>query len=149
VIDYLVKPISFERFLQAANKAYRLIRKSIENENTANQPEAKDNFIFVKVDKQLVKLNFSDILFVQGMQNYVYIHKKDEKLMVLVTLKKIYEMLPTSNFIQTHKSYIVSIKNVEAIMGNMVMINSETIPISRNFKENVMNKLVRDNLLKK
>jgi len=149
VIDYLIKPISFEKFLQAANKAYRLIIQENKVEDTPNQPEPTEDYIFVKVDKQLIKVSFSEILYIQGMQNYVTIYTKTDKLLTLVPLKKIHEMLPGNYFVQTHKSYIVSVKQVEAIMGNMIMIEKHSIPISRNFKDEVMKALVDGKILRK
>jgi len=143
VIDYLLKPISFERFLQAANKALRLISTGREEVTEA------DAFIFVKTDKQLVKLMIAEILYIEGMQNYIIFHTKKEKIMALVPLKNIFELLSDADFIQIHKSYIVAKDKVEAIVGNQVTIERKLLPISTRMKKRVLEKLTGNRLLKK
>lgn len=131
VIDYLVKPISFDRFLQAANKAYRLVNVLEE-----------DNVFFVKSDKSLKKIVSSDILFVEAMQNYVKIVMKDEIVITHSTMKQLRDNLPAVQFIQTHKSYLVSKQHVEEIVGNQISIGEYKIPISVRMKKEVMAKIV-------
>lgn len=143
VIDYLLKPISFERFLQAANKALRLVSTRKEEVTEA------DAFIFVKTDKQLVKLMIAEILYIEGMQNYIIFHTKKEKIMALVPLKNIFELLSNTDFIQIHKSYIVAKDKVEAIVGNQVTIEGELLPISTRMKKRVVEKLTGNRLLRK
>lgn len=143
VIDYLLKPISFERFLQAANKALRLLNTN--KEETTNQ----DAYIFVKTDKQLVKLMLSDILYVEGMQNYIIFHTVKEKIMALVPLKNIFELLSDKEFIQIHKSFIVAKNKVESIVGNQVTLGGKLLPISTRMKKGVLEKLTGNRLLKK
>lgn len=149
VLDYLLKPISFERFLQSANKAYRLIANTkvstvIEVSNTA-----EDDFIFIKTDKQLVKVMHKDILFVESMQNYVRVFTENDCYITLVPLKKVLEVLPKNQFIQVHKSYVIAKNKVEAIVGNQIIIKENQIPISRNLKEEVVDILVADKVLRK
>lgn len=150
VIDYLLKPISFNRFLQAANKAYRIFDKgteatAAETVKTADEQE----YIFVKVDKELVKVKYSEILFVQGMQNYVNIVCENSTKMVLIPLKNVLDELPEDKFIQVQKSYIVSIDKVDAISGNQLLIGKHKIPLSRNLKDQVIKVLMSDKVLKK
>ncbi len=143
VIDYLLKPISFERFLQAANKALRLLNT---NKESTTEEAA---YIFVKTDKQLVKIMLADILYVEGMQNYIIIHTSKEKIMALVPLKNIFELLSDQEFIQIHKSFIVAKNKVESIVGNQVSIAGKLLPISTRMKKEVLGKLTGNRLLKK
>lgn len=146
VIDYLVKPIAFERFLQAANKALRMYSKT---KVSAQEGEEQADFIFVKTDTQLVKVMLQDVLYVEGMQNYIVFHTAKEKIMTLVPLKNIFEMVSTDDFIQVHKSYVVAKSKVEAIVGNQIVIGEHKVPISVRMRKKVMDDLTGDRLLKK
>jgi DNA-binding LytR/AlgR family response regulator len=131
VIDYLVKPISFERFLQALNKAYRLT-KTTEDEQV----------FFVKSDKSLKKVKLHEILFVEAMQNYVKIVTTVETIVTHSTLKQLLENLPASTFVQTHKSYVVSKTKVSEITGNQILVGIHTIPISVRLKKEVLQQIL-------
>jgi len=146
VVDYLVKPISFERFLQAANKAYRFLDKS---EGEHSNPQEEENYFFVKVDKEMVKIKYAEILYIQGMQNYVNIVTETKRYMTLVRLKDVINMLPKNRFTQVHKSYIVSLEKVQAITGNQLVISKYKIPVSRTLKDGVNNLLLGKNVLRK
>jgi DNA-binding LytR/AlgR family response regulator len=151
VIDYLIKPVSFERFLQASNKAFRHIVANTKKEE-APMPIAgpdEEDFIFVKTDKQLVKVKHDEILYIESMQNYIQIILENEKHITLVPLKKIMEILPRNKFIQIHKSYVVSKSKVEAISGSQVVVGNHKIQIARSFKEEVIQSLTQDKILKK
>ena len=145
VIDYLVKPISFDRFLQAANKAVRLMNPPAEGAESIKE----EAFVFIKTDRQLVKVFLKDILFVQAMQNYCRIVTETDALLSLVPLKKVQAILPAGDFIQAHKSYLISKGKVQAIVGNQLMIGEYKIPIGRSLKDAVMQELVDGRLLKK
>ncbi len=149
VLDYLVKPISFERFLQSANKAYRLLTESAPAAPQETLPKFEDEYIFVKTDKQLVKITLKDILFVESMQNYIRIHTKKESHITLVPLKKILDILPKHQFIQVHKSYLIAGNAVDAIVGNQLLIGEYKIPIGRSMRDEVLATLVKDKVLKK
>jgi len=140
VLDYLLKPIPFDRFLKAANKAFDYFQSASTSGN---------NYIFVKTDSKLEKVNFDEILFVEAMENYVAIYLKQKKLVVLGTLKSMLEALPAANFIQPHKSYIVNINAVSSIEGNMFNIAAYQVPLSKHLKQEVMEKMVNNNLLRK
>lgn len=143
VIDYLLKPISFDRFLQASNKALRLL--------TPKKSATKDEpaFIFVKTDKQLVKLNVAEILYIEGMQNYIIFHTAKEKIIALVPLKNIFELLSDNDFVKIHKSFVIAKNKVEAIVGNQVSIRGQLLPISTRMKKEVLEKLMDNRLLRK
>ena len=134
VVDYLLKPISFDRFLKAVNRVYELYQK----ETTSIQ----DNYIFVKSEKKLVKLSFKDILFIEGLENYITIYTQKEKIIVHSTLKCFLEELPGDLFIQTHRSFIVNMACVESIEGNSLLINGHRIPIARNLHDEVLKKIL-------
>lgn len=139
VIDYLVKPISFERFLQAANKAFRVFEQM-----SAEPPADASPFIFVKSDKLLKKIFIRDIQFIEAMQNYVVFHTVHDSITVHTTIKQVYGTLPQGEFLQVHKSYIVSRSNVEAIDGNQIIIGKHRIPISTRLKRDVLDALINN-----
>ena len=140
VVDYLLKPVSFDRFLKSANRVHDLLQ--------TEQKEA-DDYIFVKSDKQLKKIMFRDILFIESMENYVIIQTVSSKEIVYTTLKQIHESLPQDIFQQTHRSYIVNIDQVNAIDGNLLNINSHKIPVARNLRDNVFNLILNNRLITK
>jgi DNA-binding LytR/AlgR family response regulator len=145
-LDYLVKPVSFDRFLKAAMKAREYYE--IREKNSADAAAAGDYF-FIKADNKLVKLAYDDILFAEALQNYVVIHTKDKKYITYLTFKSVEEYLPETRFIKTHKSYIVSAAHIESIEGNDIRMGSHHIPISRNLKDEVMDKLLKGKFLKR
>lgn len=141
VLDYLLKPISFERFLKAANKAYDYFAGA-----TGNQ----DNYLFIKTDNKLEKVNLHELLFVEAMENYVALYTADKKLITHSTLKALQEKLPAGQFIQPHKSYLVNMQCIQSIEGNILHIGSKyQIPISKYQKDEVMERIVNNKLLKK
>jgi DNA-binding LytR/AlgR family response regulator len=141
-VDYLVKPISFDRFLKAAMKA-----KEILTHRGIRTAEA--GHFFIKVDNALVKLLFEDILFVEALQNYVTIHTAAKKYISYLTFKSVEEYLPADRFVKVHKSYIVSVDKVNSIDGNEICIGQQRIPISRSLKDEVMEKLTKGRFLKR
>ncbi len=146
-LDYLVKPISFERFLKAANKAKEYYELRLKNKTESDKEPS--SYFFIKVDGKLLKIYLEDILFVEALQNYVAIHTKDKKHITYLTLGNVSEYLPEDEFIKTHKSFIVPVKKVESIEGNELRIGGHLIPISRNLKDGVMGKLLGKNFLKR
>ncbi|MCY7411121.1 MAG: response regulator transcription factor, partial [Chitinophagales bacterium] len=132
VTDYLLKPISFERFLKAVNKV-------IDAKKVSAEEMADKEFIFLKVDSKLVKVNYSDITYIEGMKDYLKIYVKEKLLVVHQTMKRIEELLPRNQFMRVHKSYIVSLKAVNSIVGNIVEISGKEIPIGANYKEQLIN----------
>jgi DNA-binding LytR/AlgR family response regulator len=142
VLDYLLKPIPFERFLKAANKAFDYFN--------AQQPHATgQDYIFVKSENKLEKIHFEDILFVEALENYVSIYTQEKKTIAHLTLKMVQEKLPPGRFIQPHKSYLVSIEKIGSIEGNILHLQQYQVPISKYQKEEVMEKIVNSKLLKR
>ncbi|MBS1660122.1 MAG: response regulator transcription factor [Bacteroidetes bacterium] len=142
VLDYLLKPIPFERFLKAANKAYDYFKLQRES-------GAIEDHIFVKADNKLEKILFSDILFAEALENYVAIYTREKKIITHLTLKMLQEKLPAAAFIQPHKSYIAAIDKINSIEGNILHISTYQVPISKYQKEEIMEKIVNSKLLKR
>lgn len=147
-MDYLLKPITFNRFFKAVSKAreYQLLRHRKAGSSHDNET---GRFFFIKCDHKYEKIFVRDILFVQALQNYVIIQTEKAKFMTLLPLKTVEENLDPSHFIQVHKSYIVSIPGIESIENNDLIIRTFRIPVSRNFKEQLMERVLKVNLLRK
>ncbi|MBL7746012.1 MAG: LytTR family transcriptional regulator, partial [Chitinophagaceae bacterium] len=144
-LDYLVKPISFDRFLKAAMKAKEYYEMREKNVVTADDSD----YFFIKADSKLVKIFFEELLFVEALQNYVTIHTVDKKYMTYLTFKSVEEYLPADKFIKVHKSYIVAASRIDSIEGNDIRIGERHIPISRTQKDEVMEKLLKNRFLKR
>ncbi len=134
IVDYLLKPIPFERFLKAVNKI--LMPKNLEfpTEKTTSENE----FIFFKADKKIHKFYFKEILFFEGSGNYVKIHtEKESPLMVLEKLSELDEKLSKNQFLRVHKSFIVNISHIQQIEGNMLKIKDKIVIVSQSYKQNL------------
>lgn len=144
VIDYLVKPIGFNRFLKACNKAKDFYDK---NNNTSENDNA--DYVFIKCDKKIEKVFFENILYVEAMNNYISVVTDDEKLITHLTLKNIEEILPKDKFIKAQKSFIVSINKIKSIEDGEIVIKNKRIPISRSNKEEIMKQILGNKFLKR
>jgi DNA-binding LytR/AlgR family response regulator len=144
IIDYLVKPISFERFLKAVQKA----REFFFLRQKATTPDAADYF-FIKCNQKFEKVNYSDLLYVEAMQNYCIVHVPGRKLITYITFGNLLEKLPVHRFLKVHKSYIISLDKVTSVDGNEILIGTSRIPISRNLKEEVLARIMGNNLFKR
>lgn len=147
VLDYLLKPITFDRFFKSANKAkdyHRLLTNSV---LTNQQKDVSDaDYFFIKCGNKYEKIYFDDILYVEGMQNYVTIFTSKGKYVTLLNLKSLEQNLNARSFIRVHKSYIVSINKIDGIEGNAIFMQSHQIPISRNYREQVIARVVESKL---
>lgn len=142
VIDYLVKPFPFDRFLKSVNKARDFhALKSNSDTQTTSTPQ---DYFFVKVDYRFEKIHFQDILYVEGMENYIVIYTSSQKYVTLLRMKSIEETLPADKFIRIHKSYIASIKGIDAIDGNQIVIGDKKLPISRDKKSLILERLIKN-----
>ncbi len=144
VIDYLVKPISFERFVKATNKA-----KDYYDLNNIKKDTSSENFFFIKCDKKIEKLFFDELLYIEALHNYVAIYTLTKKFVVYLTLKNIEETLPQDKFVKVQKSFIVSISKITSVEEDEVIINSRKIPISRVNKVEIIKKIVGSKFLKR
>lgn len=138
-VDYLLKPISAERFMKAVNKAS--VRLGIQQESAQTTLEEKD-FFFVKADKKLIKVKYEEILYIEGLKDYVIIRMDKGRVITLQTMKSLEQKLPDRMFKRIHRSYIVSIDKIKAVMGNMIelMENGQVkhIPIGKNYREELL-----------
>ena len=148
-LDYLVKPISFERFLKAALRAREFYEVRQKNIAETIQGAAAAEYFFIKADNKLVRISYDDIIFAEALQNYVVIHTHDKKYITYLTFRSVEDYLPSDKFIKTHKSYIVSASKVDSIEANDIRIGPHHIPISRNLKDEVMEKLVSGKFLRR
>jgi DNA-binding LytR/AlgR family response regulator len=145
VLDYLLKPITFDRFFQAAKKAkdyFQLLTGS-------NATSDAKRYFFIKCENKYEKVFFDDILYIEGMQNYVRIYTIRGKYLTLLTLKDIEQNLMKESFLRVHKSYIVNTAKIDSIERHEISIQSARIPISRNFRDQVIEKVLNDKLWRK
>ena len=144
VIDYLVKPISFQRFCKAIDKASELIHYNGETRESAistkeiKETVAENDYFFVKTNRKIVKVKYDHLLFVQSFGEYVKLYTQDDVLLALQTTNFMEEMLPNSNFIRIHRSSIINIIHIKEIIGNEVLIDQHRLTISKRMKEAFM-----------
>jgi DNA-binding LytR/AlgR family response regulator len=146
VLDYLVKPIAFDRFLKACNKAKELRElKKI----TQIKPNKTNDHFFIKCNNQIEKVFYEELIYAEAMLNYVMLYTISNKMMVYVTIRSLEEQLPSDIFIKVHKSFIVNIHKIRSIEGNILDIGNEKITISQNLREKVISEIVRDKMIKR
>src|ERR1700744_101990 len=143
IIDYLLKPFAFNRFLKAVQKAkdyYQM--KSVAN--VTSQP----SYIFIRSEKRIEKIELNNILYAESLGNYVSIYTENKKMVAYLTMKSLESQLPLNEFIKIHQSYLVNSSKIDAIEGTEIKIGSRSLPMSRNYREMVM-KIVHQRLLKR
>ena len=146
VLDYLVKPIAFTRFLKACNKA----KEINELKNTAPvQTETTGDHFFIKCNNQIEKIFYTDLVYAEAMLNYVMLYTTSKKLMVYITIKSLEEQLPAIIFIKVHKSFIVNLHTIKSIEGNTLDMGIKKITISQNLREKVMSEILKDKMIKR
>jgi len=143
VLDYLVKPIPFERFLKACSKA----KEAFDNKKPTGQPAA-DHF-FIKCDNQIEKVLYDDLLYAESMMNYVILYTTSRKMIVYITLKILEEQLPADKFVKVHKSFLVNRTKIQSIDGNQVNIGIQKIPISQNLREKLLAEILKDRMIRR
>ena len=143
-VDYLLKPFSFERFLQAVNKAYLLFAS--QQQDIKMIPHDQD-YIFVKSDGKLVKININDIYFIEALREYVKLCTVQGNYITYQSMQHLEEKLPSEKFFRVHRSYIIALHHVQMIEGNTVLVNKMTIPISRSCKDEFLERIAKDKLL--
>lgn len=142
--DYLLKPISVDRFMKAVNKSIEQIelqRKDVVSKAVAVEEIGPDYF-FVKADKKLVKVKFSEIIYIEGLKDYVIIRMDDSRVITLQTMKSLEDKLPTDHFKRIHRSYIVNVERIHAVVGNMIEVlekgKPKHLPIGKNYREELL-----------
>ncbi|PWS26525.1 DNA-binding response regulator [Pedobacter yonginense] len=146
VVDYLLKPVSYERFYKAAIKAQQILAPvaAAQSELVATPNQAND-FIFIKGDtkNKFIKVNYDDILYIEGLKNYVSVYTASQRIITYQALRELEVELPRPPFYRIHKSYIISIEKIKMIDGNTVYINDQAIPIGETYKDEFF-KVVRE-----
>ena len=135
-LDYLLKPFNYEEFLRAASKAKTYV-ELVQKAAAGAVAEVKDEYLFLKVEYQLVRISYEDILYMEGLKDYVKVHlKSDTKpVLSLTSLKALEEKLPASRFMRIHRSFIVNLDKIAAVTRNSIQIGATTIPVSDQYKE--------------
>lgn len=141
VVDYLLKPFSFERFLKAVNKAQTILRAA----GQKMPAPGTNDFLFFKVDRKLKKVEVADIRFAEAIGDYVKLHTNQEVLVLSESLRNLQEQLPEHLFFRIHKSYIISLNHIEFVEGNYVRLGQSDLPIGASFREEFMEKLQEKN----
>jgi DNA-binding LytR/AlgR family response regulator len=146
VIDYLLKPFSFDRFLKAVNKAkdYLHLKEKTASPEAGTGLRSPAGYLFVKADYKLVKIDFDEILYIEGLKDYIKIYTGEKPVLTLLSLKSIEEKLPPADFVRVHRSYIVAVKKIRFIRRNFIHIGNKEIPVSENYKEQLFNIINQD-----
>jgi DNA-binding LytR/AlgR family response regulator len=148
VLDYMVKPITFNRFYKGANKAKDYFTMD-RIDNDVTHSKAVQDYFFVKCDSVFEKIFYADVEYVQALQNYVVIYTAERKYMTLISMKRMEELLGTNNFIRVHKSYLAAVNKIRSVEKTRIQLTHSTIPLSRNYKEVVFTKVLDKSLFKK
>ncbi len=143
ITDYLLKPFSFERFVQAVNKAIEQLNlvKSAKSNDLVDATESQKGYILVKSEHKIHRIKLTDIRYIQSMREYVAYYLPTGRILSLNSLKSLEENLPSDKFIRIHKSYIVAIEKVGTLEGNMVHIGKEKLPIGASYRDAVLKKI--------
>jgi DNA-binding LytR/AlgR family response regulator len=144
VVDYLVKPFSLERFIKAVNKAIEHIDLKRKAHGKSNGDGEDRDFILLHADHKIYKVKLRDILYIEGLKEYVSYYTREKRIIVLQSLKSIEESLPADMFIRVHRSYIVPIDRIKSLDGNQVQIGEKLIPIGRSYKEDVLRRVFNE-----
>jgi len=146
VVDYLMKPLEFQRFFQAANKALSIFQSRL---ILQNNKEGADSDMYIRQGDTFQRIIWQDILFVEGMQNYLKLHFKEKTLIIHQTMISLEEMLPKDAFFRIHQSYLINTHKIDAISGGRVFIDGKQLPISRHRKEALLKAVVYIKLISK
>lgn len=137
-LDYLVKPISMDRFMKAVNK----VAEKLAAKQEAEEPASTDQFFFVKADKKLVKINFDDIVYIEGLKDYVIIKNETNRVITLQTMKSLEDKLPPQTFRRIHRSFIVNMNKIQALDGSVVEVMEKGqvkhLPIGKNYRDELL-----------
>jgi len=143
-VDYLLKPIIFQRFYQASTKAYQLF---LQRNKPLQESSPNDNMLFVRQGDAFVKISWTDILYAESMQNYTKLHFKERTITIHQTMLALEEALPGNHFFRIHKSYLVNVNHIDIITGGRVYIQDQELPISRTKREELLQNIVFKKLL--
>ena len=149
-LDYLLKPISLERFIKAVNKAVDQLQLTRQEQAPASTANDNVEYTFVKADKKLVRVNYADIIYIEGLKDYVIIRMEKDRVITLQTMKSLEEKLPAHLFKRIHRSYIINVDRINAVVGNMVEVEEKGqvkhLPIGKNYRDDLLH-IVNQNKL--
>lgn len=148
-IDYLIKPIKLERFQKAAEKAQTYCKLFHTDYINSNIENISDDYIFVRAERRIHKVHFSDILFIEGLKDYVVIYLENQKVITLMNIKTIHDLIPKSFFVRVSKSYIINVNNIDSVDNNTVYIGKNEIPIGNIYRDFFFNEFVTKKILTK
>jgi len=146
VVDYLMKPIAFKRFYQAAVNALQQFNLRNPAENGEN---SQPDYMYIRQGDSFEKIYWEDILYIESMQNYAKLHFRQNKKVIHQTLSSLEEMLPKDEFFRIHKSYLINVSQIDSIMGGRVFVGGIELPLSRHRKEELLKQVVYKNLISK
>lgn len=142
VVDYLIKPITFERFLKSVNKYYQVSQEDVHViPGNSAEKTMDESFIYVKENKKVVKVYLSEIKYIEGLSEYVQVYTDKRKIITKTSMAQMEEKLPGESFLRIHKSFIVSLSKIEAFTANTIEIQGKELPIGRSFKNGVLSAL--------
>jgi len=141
VVDYLLKPIAFDRFMKAVNKVFRLSPQASTSPQNPVVLSPQDAFIYLKADKKMVKVFLKDILYIESLKDYVRVKTIDKQVVTYQKISFLAERLPEDRFLRVHRSFIVAIDKVDAYSASFIELAGKNIPIGRNYKNEVMSTL--------
>lgn len=142
VTDYLLKPFSFDRFLKAVNKVHHSMSQTSQpassEADTDQKTDFREDYLVIRADRKYYKINYEDLIYIEGQKAYVTFHSENNKrITALASLKELEEKLPPGQFIRIHKSYIVSIKKIDALEGNQLEVAGEKLPVGKYYRQQV------------
>ena len=148
-IDYLVKPIRIERFLKAVNKAENHLRLLQQEVSNSQVEKIEDDFVFIKADRKYFKIYFKDILYIEGLKDYVIIYTADNKIITSMNVKTIAAQLPSSIFARVSKSYIVNVLHITSFDNELVYIQNNEIPLGQSFKDDFISQYIDGKIVRR
>ena len=146
-IDYLIKPIKPERFQKAVDKAFSYLNLLTAVNATINVEDTTGEYFFIKADRKFFKIYFKDILFIEGLKDYVVIYTQDQKLITAMNIKTIHDQLPKNIFVRVSKSYIINVQHIVSFDNNAVFIQNHEVPIGSAYRSYFFDEFVTKKLL--
>lgn len=148
-IDYLIKPVKLERFQKAVEKAQTYCRLFHTDNINSNIENISDDYIFVRAERRIYKVHFSDIIFIEGLKDYVVIYLENQKVITLMNIKTIYDLIPKNFFVRVSKSYIINVNHIDSVDNNTVYMGKNEIPIGNIYRDFFFDEFVTRRILTK
>ena len=147
VVDYLLKPIRFDRFLKAVNRASEIL--ALQKKEYSEIEDIKEDYFYIKSDRKYIKLYFQDVQYIKGMKDYVMLFTEGEKYMTALNIKTIFKQLPKEIFARVSKSYLINVNRIDAIDIDSIMMGKDEIPLGNSYKEAFLEQHVKGKLFKR